>query len=408
MLRLVCIFLFFLSTLNGQTQSTDELLLKLDQLLEELDNQENNGAVWPLRPGWIDNIEFRTETDEFDFDQQRYTLRLSPITGTRRDKQFRVLQAMKAEGIQGFKEVLAGRKEETYHTILDFLFLNDSRILQDRLELILSDQSLVLEKQTQQPGFDFTDLLEIKNDLSKEKLSTLQQKNKGKDLIEKLSLLGIEIQEDKSYTSQGILTLKEIEFRLMSIVPQSIVDNHPSQDEFNYRQEILQRELAMEKADNAQILDFVQLEYRGPSLLTASERWRIGVGLQLPFGKNQQFDVLKSKLENQLENLEHSLEMQTMKSKIVDRQKSIQRNIQEYRLVADHQETEKEEYNALLKTYVQKEGVSPLLQLKIKEKETRNEIILTRMKHNIYEDYIDFLGDFGLLYKTVERNYLSP
>ena len=88
---LLCLGCF--TAVSSVAQSTVSIASYLKNRVAELDNlPESTFQNKTFSPSWIDDLEFRTETNRYDIDRQQYTFRVSPNTPKIRTAQSNLYQ----------------------------------------------------------------------------------------------------------------------------------------------------------------------------------------------------------------------------------------------------------------------------------------------------------------------------
>lgn len=364
-------------------------------------------------PTWIDDIEFRTQTDEFDFERQRYVLRVSPINKDRRIAEYQILKAMKEEASLQYDDIFEAQLKLAYTSAISIAFMNAYDQYQNDLEKVLLDQITVMEKLTVLPNFKYEDLLDATNTKNK----ILLEKSILQAQIANMNyqLASVSKNQDSSdgrskefnFETSELINIDQIEIFVASVSEDALVLQNPMVRANQLDKEILRREREAELAEDAQILDFVQVEYRGPNYLERADKWRFGAGIRFPVNKEKNFNVQKIKLENDLEDVDLEIGQRVLRHEIRSERSELLQLIADYRRYEAFVENELIDYKRITEKYLTKEGTSPLVLLKIKEQEIKNKIVLLKKQEEIYAAYIDFVEDSGMMMFKPFKNYIS-
>lgn len=411
-------FSIVLLLLLGQSMFGQEAI-SLDDYFNVLKSSNENRirttADIASLPTWIDDIEFRTQTDEFDFERQRYVLRVSPINKDRRIAEYQILRAMKEEASLQYDDIFEAELKLAYTSAISMAFMNAHNQYQNELEKVLLDQITVMEKLTVLPNFKYEDLLDATNTKNK----ILLEKSILQAQIANINYQLASVSQDPNSSGLGgtkktfdfetneLINIDQIEMFVASVSEDALVLRNPIVRATQLDQEILRREREAELAEDAQILDFVQVEYRGPNYLERADKWRFGAGIRFPVNKEKNFNVQKIKLENDLENLDLEIEQRVLRHEIRSDRSDLLQLIADYRRYEEFVENELIDHKRITERYLTKEGTSPLLLLKIKEQEIENKIVLLEKQEEIYAAYIDFLEDSGMMMFKPFKNYIS-
>ena len=358
-------------------------------------------------PTWISDIEFRTETDEFDFERQRYMLRLSPVNKDRRIAEYQILKAMKDEASLQYDDIFESELKLAYTSALRLAFLNASYQYQNDLEEVLIDQITVMEKLTVLPNFKYEDLLDATNTKNKIRLEKSMLKAQIENTNFQLASTNQEAGNTFNFGIAELINIDQIELFVASVSEDALVIQNPMVRANQLDKEILRRERAAELAEESQILDFVQVEYRGPDYLQRKDKWSFGAGIRFPFNKEKNFNVQKIRLENDLEDLDLEIKQKVLRNEIRGERSALLQLISDYRRYVTFVENELTDHKKITEKYLAKEGTSPILLLKIKEKEIKNKITLLEKQEEIYAAYLDFVEDSGMMMFKPFKNYIS-
>lgn len=330
---------------------------------------------------WIEEYDVRTETRDLDPAKQEYTLRLSPSSPGRRKALKDAYNHMLAKPDFEGEEVLCDRRMDIH---LDWLALY---VIQQQLEsrtayqTIMADKQAIMEKSVGTYEFDVKKLVRLemeKNDLSVD-IYTLEQQAQ-----EIAVRYGVDF---STLDFTGFIGVGKIKNTLNApIDSQAIVDA-----EIRYKEEEVQRELAIERSDNRQYLDFLQFRYQGPHDDLLKERVSIGLGFNIPNSGDRKLKIQ----ELELERGELAREADLKADKQSERLFTIKKELQSEMEALDFQQTIAAQERARLDTIssmiMEKEGFDPLLVLEIEERAIQLRLVMLQKQESIYVDYLKYL-----------------
>ncbi len=370
-------------------------LVKSD--LESVSFLKNYNYNLPL----IKSIDLRSETRDFLFQRQEYTMRIKPNSLKAIDTQKKIyqnkLEKVKLDNQFIFNQALKKR----YLLLVDYLFTEQEIKLETKKLGNLNDKLAVSGQKIYETNFDIKELIKSEDELLKLKLKLSNLKN--------------------SQERQYLLLIALFNFRGDSLMmvsndlisPEQIIENtrHKfSEESLEIKQQklkliTLENEMEFNHSKSNQLLDYVQAKYTGDDNIIFDETISIGIGINLPFfGSNRQRkgDYYFEKLdeENELKQL-----VETKEYDENNMRNEFTAVISNYKILTQHME--ESSVSSLLETYEQMDGVSPLLLLNLVIMQNERELQALKSKHQLYKLYIERLAIQGALFQHPLRNYLS-
>ena len=409
MFRLIfhTVMFLFVSTIGvaQQEQSVGKLLkgqvigkekAVLENGLEFLKNEDQTNPL-------VDKMEFRTETDEFDFVQQEYVFRMSFNTLKSQKIQNQMTQnSIELYDLQA-QRLLERQLFQQYKHIIQWHYAEEElRRLEEKKE-VLEDKRTVYQKMMAGTlTFDISDLLKIEETLNELERSVLQLEHQKKYSIEQL------IPENQSFSKITLDTNDWISMKTM----QRIVDEMQSTETQTIAQNIQAIKLRseelnyeMEKEEGKRVLDFVQLKYAADDKLAIGREFSIGVGINIPTkasGRTKRnkamLDIFEEKYKQQ--ELETELE-EEIKEHIAD----FKFLTAEYELIQQY--IHKNELKGTFEKYRKVGTVSPLTLLSIKEGILKDERNLQKIEKEACSLFLEIIKKKGQLRYAPNVNYLS-
>jgi len=234
---------------------------------------------------WLEELEFRTETRDFDIDQQQYTLRFKPTTRKLRNAQTNLSNLLKEEFL--LKKADFGNEllVDAYKEWLELVMLQKEITIHNDLLVIYGDIEKVLLKLSQADQLNVKDFLEVKSDITNTNIVIQTSEKIIKDYLSNTSI-----------NAKDLLSLEEIKVVLLQQlhVAPSLMSK---QQEMN-RSAILEAEMALEQVEQQKLFDFFQLQYQGPHTDGLEERISIGTSINIPFSSKRSLKIQELELEN--------------------------------------------------------------------------------------------------------------
>ncbi|MEM6395097.1 MAG: hypothetical protein AAF741_02030 [Bacteroidota bacterium] len=238
------------------------------------------------RPPWVDKLEFRTETRDFMFDQQEYLLRLSPVSRRTRAAQSELHRHWLSRPDD---RVEAVRQELSYQWHADWLILylleQEQVLLAEEADL-LADRQILQDNQLSSLLVEASQLIKHEENISKHRWATQQNAIQLAQLNDTYRL------ENRPLSFEGMPTADQIgEWLLNSPVAIDLADP------FAYEKTLLEKEIALEQAEDQRWLDFVQIRYQGPHEDLLTERIALSMGVNIPTPGQDKIKIEELKIE---------------------------------------------------------------------------------------------------------------
>ena len=136
----ICCCLAFCYTGLGQS------LISLDDLLKNsitpfLDTDA--GTSIRFKPSWMNQIDFRTQTDEFNPDRQQYQFRFMPSSAGVRKAQKKLFQLSEEQALEEQSTLHWNYVEEAYESVLSLYELTQKLAIKEELLSVLLDKEQV-------------------------------------------------------------------------------------------------------------------------------------------------------------------------------------------------------------------------------------------------------------------------
>jgi len=346
---LVVLYLLPSTTLCGQAISQDaKAVVMWMDAYTNLPITPSQDELPKYTPGWFEEVEIRSETDEFMLNRQRYTLRGDPKMPHVRKAERRVQNAQRA-GITGLsEEALSDGRADALAQLFELATdLREAKLI-DTLFHVQSRLVDLTRLRVLEPGYDVEKVLDAEDDLALVALDS----------------------EGPSTTVNQVAAIEKID-----------------------------AEIALERAENLAFLKFLQVEHRrspDPDDLTR-ELWSVGGSIAFPRRERhiRQLDELKVK------RIEEEFELELKKS---EREREFKDAVLNLRLIFESYDELKAQLvvrrarrDRLGQTYLQSSIARPEALLRLSRRNLNDRLDLLQLEEDIREGYAALLGDFKTL-----------
>ncbi len=353
-----------------------------------------NRSVLSARMPWIEEYQFRTETRDFDIDQQEYTFRVSPSTGRKR----RALTALynHQERAPDFdaQELNCDDLADRYSQWLVLYLMDRELDILTRLRVVMDDRQLVLSRQAGSLDFDWSKLIGLRQDVTDLDLRFSTLKTVQARINNDLGLL------EPNYSFVAFISLSEIGEAFPGNFKRGV------DPKLDYELATVSYELELEKAEQKQFFDFAQLKYQGPHTDELEERFSVGLAFQLPNSGDKKLKMRELELEEQSLRKEQALALATDRAEYEEEVASWRIEFEHFKFMAALHRKEQEELRQISDQLKKKEGFNPLPLLAIQERAIRNELKLLDVSTDLYQNYLKIRERGGELCTAVNGELL--
>ncbi len=404
MKNFVLLILLFISSLSSQKLTIAKFIstinqdFKIKNQYELIDYYEKSSMSTPF----IDKIEFRTELEDFDKYEQKYSLRISPKGFGETASRAKVTQMTKVENIIEYEEYYNLALKERYSLILDYVETQNLINHYQELRKIYKDRITVFKKVIEtSEECDMVMLITAEDKLFNLELELVKLENIFTGLSSKIHSLA-----EGEIDFRNLISINKIKQEL------KLLKKMPSFDNIKVKNKKLKAELAkskyeLELAKARDYLSFLELGYNTKDYNKSHQykkAFSIGLGIKLPFINPDRDRINERKARYLEEKLKLESSLRENKEKILSSTRSLERYLKQYEILLKR----KQSGNAVtsFKKYQEVDGANPITLLKLKESVLDNEILLVKIKKNIRSKYIEILDELGKLTQKPLQNYL--
>ncbi|WP_157975985.1 hypothetical protein [Lewinella sp. IMCC34191] len=381
-MRMLCLFLpVFLVCTGMLSAQTVDVQVFFAQTLPP-DDVPGRMDTRPLRTPLITAYDLRTETDRFDPARQEYTARLqfaAPGLARAQRDLFRTLrEAPDLEQSEARCELV----EDLYHAWLRLYHEDRHRKILDSLQRVLDDRGRLYDLDIGRLRLDYDELFDLRT--ARTDLTLRRQEGTAEDegLRQVYGLVG------DSLTFAEMPTAEQITSLLVS--PRTPVY---AQAERDYELALIDREIALEQAEERGILDFVQFRYRGNPNDELDQRFHVGLAFRLENSGDRQLKVRSLELEREWIEANGTLEDQMQSARRAASRRELLTAIDFYQQLRRAFESEDQDLARLAGAASARAGVDPQLLLDIEERRLRNLLKLLSAETEVIARYLDWRSD---------------
>lgn len=382
--------------LSQESINADQFFLQGLSTFERTDRPIREKVYFP----WVDQYEVRTETRDFDFNSQEYSIRVSPSTGRIRNAQKAYYEGLINTPDFDEQEIYCDLVTSLHEDWLTLFILTENQKLLEDLQVILQDKQTIYERMVGTYEFEVEKLVKLqtqKNDLS-------------------ITLNEIELQKRRILEKYGMI-IQEIDFGDFITVEQLFAylsQNHFSRNsallidqETEYEMQLLQREIDLEASENRQLIDFVQVKYTGPHTDLLRERVSVGLGFQLANSGNRRLKMQELQIEQEELWRKSEREFQEQQTKLTELEHQLGADFDSYFHIEKIMLQEREDFLSMSASMTQNQGTSPLFLLEIEERHLSMQLKSIQALQTLYLDYIKYLEESMIFCQTEYKNFLS-
>ena len=401
MIRSAIFFFLLGSNLIGRTVSIEDFLLSSEQDIRVAAQRDIIGSISSSDEStpFINNIQLRTRTNDFDITEQRYSM-IFKFKGIGESSAQKAVQASYID-----KHVYRGdlyfcdAVYERYKTVLRYIYLKRNRDSVTEIGKILNDRYNVLIGRVETTGFRISDLLDTKRQVIENERDLIRVNNNISELERRI----IELSGSKSinFDEDDLISIEDIsdfvslinvdeEIHQNYYVKESLIRTQYSENLYNY-----------EVGRNRRYFDFFEIgfdtgkwnkEYDRP-FDNFRQSFYIELGFNLPFIKSDMHSLLRRRsgvIENRLDFMYLT---ENLKSEAANLSNDLHSLYRHRDMIMGHSIRELAESS--YSDYINMEGTDPLIILDIKENKVRTRRMLEEIENSIRMAYCEILHLFG-------------
>lgn len=385
--------------LTGQdTLDFTTFLVSRMVIYEQLNTRQE--PTW--KPAWINDIEVRTETDRFDPDRQEYLARFNFNSFGLMKAQKNYHAALKEQSTAGTTELLGEFMQKSYEDWLEAVFTQKIHTLLLQKRTLLEDELRVRQKIVETAEKDLDKYLDLKNEIREEDL--------------RLQAVGFQLKTAVAYLTpayapqpyvrinEQLLPVEQIEAFVNRLATQKNPVNPIAENSYQTRLNTLENEQAIEQAESRQVVNFVQLRYRGPHDEEFDERLSASIGLRIPLNGRNRLKTAELNLEIEALKQKKELDEYALSRSFTRILGDIRLLLDQYRLLRQQSENLQVEYEMVVRRV--NTSSSPVWLLDLQKNLNKTSLRQLEVSAEIYESYLALLALTGRFRHGDILNYL--
>ena len=381
---LACCLLLCPYLLGAQTVDVRQFFQR-GQLL--LPPAESTATERRPRTPFIDSYDLRTETDEYNYQQQEYTIRFNFSSPGRARAQRAMYQQLLLQPPEDEQEATCERTEDLYRDWVQLYLLQRERTAVDSLLLVLADRQRVAERYATALRGDAEDQIRLVTDRS-DLLLARQRSERREDLLRTAYRLGGDSLDFTGFPTVGVISDELIGATSAATVPDL---------KTAYELSLIDREIALEQAEDRQLLDFLQLRYRANPRREFREKFTIGIALRIRDGGDRKLKLRQLYLEKEQLEREGSLGRQLQQAEQTVSAAALRTALGTYAAVDTILQEEERALNRLARTVAQREDIDPRFLLRVTAQRLERELDRLDALERVLEIYLEWRGARGEL-----------
>lgn len=393
----LCIVLSYSKTISAQEEinATDFFRNAMVSSLNSTLSSNPNNVKIP----WVEQLDLRTETRDFLWREQEYTLRISPNMPRKRKAQQELLAAIQAQDSYGANEKLCQLSEQAHELWLKLYMIKEEKKGLQKLLALLQEEQKMLDIKLQNLKIEEGVVLD-----SYYKINDLKYQLFQIDEIEQLLLRKSGLDSSSVLNFDDMISVSAI----TQIVNQSSLENNSVMSgKIDSDIRVTEKELALEDAQRNHLFDFAQIRYRGPHDDFLNERFSIGLGFRMDRNGNDR--IKKYELETKLDQLqlEKTEDQYTLDQTLDYLTSELRVDIKNYQFLQEQSDAESLKMNLVKQKVLANEEINLDVWLTMNLREQKMEARLLEAKYDIYQRYLEWLDESGAYCRSPYFIYLN-
>ena len=388
--------------LGQKVLTTNEWLNKTSTTAgsNEFNNLMKEYTTHPLHIPIIDKIELRTETQDFDIDQQELLFRVS-FNDPAENRRMKQLNSLSIDKLKLENEIVYfNALVDNYYILQQIHYQQETRSLSEDLLIVTKDKQAIYQKMlTSGMKVDIDEFVKLSNDLYELELEKLKAH-------QEIRLAGLTTSD---LTDKEIFVIDPqhwVSIQKMTEVIQSLPERsvHPAIQMRSLEVAIADAETRLEFAEQKNIYDYAQVRYSPGKDDPFKEVVSIGIGFQIPVKRLYQYELSelqrnRMKQQYYLSGLQYEKD-QHLRLEV----NAFLAHFEQYNLLLEH--IEESDLDGMLEKYSDTPVADPLQILQLKEQIIRQKQMKIESENELTNRYIKILEVSGALWKKRGTNFL--
>lgn len=356
----------------------------------------------PYRLAPIDQLQFRTESNQLDPSRQDYALRLNPANPWQVRNNNRYFHDYKSMLELKRDVALEEALYERYLLAVDLLYHRELKELRKRDTEIGDAYLKVLENQRSSDYFDAKDYVDLKLDQIDRSVEAEEAAFEMDDVIRHMtSFHTLPSQEESSWTDQPVISFPSILAAVDSLFQAQ--QKTSTMAYYDQRINLMKSEYALEKSNIN--VGFFQAQYQRFRIEQDRHPWSLSLGVTIPIFNPNKGDMTKRKIEMMEEEQEQAEIKQEDETAALRAREQIRSIMIRYDGVQE--KIKMLTAGPLVNTLRSMEGNNPAVQLRLHSNILKLEVIALKLKQSVLYAYVEFLCHVDAIQQRPLINHLS-
>ena len=395
-----CLILFIQTTF-GQTINDFLSSYRKEESVIFQKNKFYHLTALPNDLSFIEKLEFRTETNDFDFRKQEYLLRVSPnsFKNIKSQRQFHetieYMTEMELEVAKG--EALRKR----YELIVNYVFLEKILSIKIKQKTLLKDKVTLLQRSISLPDFDILELITAEDEAQKNLREIMDLENAFLTTKNSIKRIWSNIQKVK-FTRNKIIEIEDVKSMLKKIKKTETIHPQLEVQSAKVYNRILEYERASAKGKFS--LGYLQAKYGNDPEDDFKQSIAIGIGFDIPlrnYGRIElnELEIKVRESESQFRNIKNAIS----EGKFSQLQE-LENLIRKYDLVTKQLKRGQSEY--AIQEYQKIAETPPKAIIKLRSNTLKLELLSQELEYKIMQTFITYLDYSGKITQRPIRNLI--
>ncbi|NNC95296.1 MAG: hypothetical protein HKN92_07005 [Chitinophagales bacterium] len=374
--------------------STDFLKMQMEKMQNEvMADLYSNIEDEKFKAAFIDDIQIRTETNDFEFRKQQYRLRVSPTSIQLKQTQEKLFEAYKRKYLKEIREIEERYLLTAYEAWIDN-YIDAKKIEALRNSLDLKNKMLKdLMAQSENGSYSISDHFKIKRSISNNEFDLLRLEGEN-------SFLQNEYPGLTSVSYDGMKSIAEVKNTVIQ------TEKSTSQYVNDHDKVIAKYELEEALREKNKVFDYLQGSYSGPHDDIFKERFSLELGIRLPLVGENKLEIYERRFEFEIEEIEQEIERQAYLQESREQREKLKNAIERYEMKQAFIESEAELHSKLKEVQISSGGTWEEY-LEMEEVQLANELDLIEAEEEVWERYLEYIEVEEMLQRETKVDYLG-
>ena len=344
---------------------------------------------------FIEKIEVRSETNDFDFEKQDLVVRVSPNNGANRNAFKSYHQSVQHMSKMEHETQIMKSLSDRYYLIIDFVCSKEKLDIEHKKHTVALDKVKLLKKMISLSSFDIVELIQAEDEINNLQRSIQRLDSHFQNVQFRIS----ELIEKKEFEIkvEDIISVEEIK-RIMHSKLNMGNENHQQVEVLSAKHynSMMEHEWESTKTDFS--IGFIQAKYGYEPNENFGNNFSLGIGFDFPLKGSARLNLNKLKMNILDSKSQYLMAKEEFERNVIQGYQKLNSLIDMHYLVKE--QIEQGNADHALKEYSKQRMASPLAILKLTELNISNRSLLAEIKAEILTTYLLYIystGDIGII-----------